>query len=85
MHEYHIVHALVKQVNARAVEQKFAVVVSVSLVLAPDSGLDPESIRLYFSQIAAGTPSAHARLSFETAARNSSDTPAVYIKEIEVE
>ncbi len=84
MHEYHIVEALVKQVNAKAVEHKAAKVVSVSLCLAQDSGFDPESVRLYFSQLAAATPSADAVLCFETVIRSPA-APALYIKEIEVE
>lgn len=84
MHEYHLVEALVKQVNAKAAEHKAARVVSVNLCLIQGSGLDPESIRLYFSQISAATPSADARLIFELVS-SSPAGPALYIKEIEVE
>ena len=85
MHEYHIVDALVKQVVAKAAEHKASSVAVVHLAMAHDSGLDSGSIRLYFSQIAAGTSCADAALVFEAFKRVSADTPALYIKDIEVE
>ena len=55
MHEFHLVEGIVKQVLAKAQNSAAKKVTKVALVIGELSGLDPDSIRLYFEEITRGT------------------------------
>ena len=63
MHEYSLTRQIVKIVNRAAAEHGALRVTQVRLVLGENSGIIPESVQLYFDQIARGTPAEGAKLS----------------------
>jgi hydrogenase nickel incorporation protein HypA/HybF len=52
MHEYHIVEAIVKQILEKAKNSNAKKITSVTLILGELSGLQEESIRVYFDNLA---------------------------------
>jgi len=54
MHEYHIVEGVVKEILKKAADSKAKKVTSVTLVLGELSGLQEESIRVYFDNLSKG-------------------------------
>jgi hydrogenase nickel incorporation protein HypA/HybF len=63
MHEYSLTRQIVKIVNRAAAEHGARRVTQVRLVVGTDSGIQPDSVQLYFSQIARGTPAEDATIS----------------------
>ena len=51
MHEYHIVEGVVKQILEKAKNSNAKKITSVTLVLGEFSGLQEESIRVYFDNL----------------------------------
>ena len=51
MHEYHIVEGVVKQILEKAKNSEAKKITSVTLILGELSGLQEESIRMYFSNL----------------------------------
>ena len=52
MHEYHIVEGVVKQILEKAKNSNAEKITSVTLILGELSGLQEESIRIYFDNLA---------------------------------
>jgi hydrogenase nickel incorporation protein HypA/HybF len=52
MHEYHIVESIVKQILEKAKASDAKKITSVTLILGELSGLQEESIRVYFDNLA---------------------------------
>lgn len=52
MHEYHIVEGVVKQILEKAKASSAKKITSVTLILGELSGLQEESIRVYFDNLA---------------------------------
>ena len=52
MHEYHIVEGVVKQILEKAKSSNAKKITSVTLILGELSGLQEESIRIYFDNLA---------------------------------
>ena len=52
MHEYHIVEGVVKQILEKAKTSNAKKITSVTLILGELSGLQEESIRIYFDNLA---------------------------------
>jgi len=63
MHEYSLTRQIVKIVNRAAVEHGATRATQVRLVVGESSGIIPESVQLYFDQIARGTPAEGAQIS----------------------
>jgi len=51
MHEYHIVEGVVKQILEKAKNSNAKKITSVTLILGELSGLQEESIRIYFENL----------------------------------
>ena len=51
MHEYHIVEGMVKQILEKAKDSNAKKITSVTLILGEFSGLQEESIRIYFDNL----------------------------------
>ena len=62
MHEYSLTRQIVRIVNRTAEEHGAARVTQVRLVVGEGSGIIPESVQLYYDQIAKGTPAEGAAL-----------------------
>jgi hydrogenase nickel incorporation protein HypA/HybF len=62
MHEYSLTRRIVNLANRAAQENGAARVTKVRLVVGESSGIVPESVQLYFDQIAQGTPAQGAAL-----------------------
>jgi len=62
MHEYSLTRQIVKIVNRAAAEHATRRVTQVRLVVGTDSGIQPDSVQLYYNQIARGTPAEGAAL-----------------------
>jgi hydrogenase nickel incorporation protein HypA/HybF len=63
MHEYSLTRQIVKIVNRTAEAHAARRVTRVRLVVGGGSGVQPDSVQAYFSQIARGTPAEGATLS----------------------
>ena len=63
MHEFSLTKRIVSLANHAAMENGAARVTKVRLVVGEGSGIVPESVQLYFDQIAQGTPAQGAALS----------------------
>jgi hydrogenase nickel incorporation protein HypA/HybF len=63
MHEFSLTKRIVALVNRSAMNNGAARVTKVRLVVGEGSGIVPESVQLYFDQIAQGTPAQGAALS----------------------
>jgi hydrogenase nickel incorporation protein HypA/HybF len=63
MHEFSLTKRIVNLANRAAMDNGAARVTKVRLVVGEGSGIAPESVQLYFDQIAQGTPAQGAVLS----------------------
>lgn len=62
MHEYSLTRQIVSIVNRAAAQNGATRVTQVRLVVGEGGGIVPESVQLYFDQIARGTPAEGAAL-----------------------
>lgn len=68
MHEYSLTKQIVKIANRAALEHGAKQVTQVRLVVGESGGIIPESVQLYFDQIARGTPAEGAQLNIRLVA-----------------
>jgi Zn finger protein HypA/HybF involved in hydrogenase expression len=86
MHEYHIVEQMVRQAVAAAQKRNASRILRVALVMGEKAEMDPEIVRLHFSQAASGTIAASAELVIKRVGEYSGQNGReFYIEDIEVE
>lgn len=86
MHEYHMVEGLITQAVEAAKKKGAIKITKVVLVVGEKSGIDPDSVRLYFSQASQSTIAESAELVInKVGAYSGQNGREFYIENIEVE